>query len=77
MSSVGFLAKLKFSSEFCGKWGIRVKCTVPNMNKMKTFNLVYKIKNAETEKKLCGGSSLNGIYLNKKSLYNLFIAANM
>jgi len=28
MSSVGFLAKLKFSSEFCGKWGIRVECTV-------------------------------------------------
>jgi len=28
MSSVGFLAKLKFSSEFCRKWGIRVECTV-------------------------------------------------
>jgi len=27
MSSVGFLAKLKFSSEFFGKWGIRVECT--------------------------------------------------
>ena len=28
MSSVGFLAKFKYSSEFCGKWGIRVECTV-------------------------------------------------
>jgi len=28
MSSAGFLAKLKFSSEFCGKWGIRLECTV-------------------------------------------------
>ena len=28
MSPVGFLAKLKFSSEFCGNLGIRVGCTV-------------------------------------------------
>jgi len=33
---------------------------------MKIFNLVYKIKNPKTEKKLSGGSSQNGIYLNKK-----------
>ena len=26
--SEGFLAKLEFSSEFCGKWGIRLECTV-------------------------------------------------
>jgi len=30
---------------------------------MKIFNLVYKVKKAKAEKKWCGGSSLNGIYL--------------
>jgi len=44
MSSVGFLAKLKFSSEFCGKWGIRVECTVSNetqKNYMKVLKFLF------------------------------------
>jgi len=31
MSSEGFLAKLEFSSEIFGKWGIRVECTVTSL----------------------------------------------
>ena len=39
------------------------------MNKMKIFNLVYKIKNCE---KTCGGSSLNGMYFNKIYIFLTF-----
>jgi len=46
------------------------------MNKMKIFNLVYKIKKAKTEKS--GGSSSNSIYLNdKRFLKPEYLAVNM
>jgi len=31
------------------------------MNRMKNFNIVYKIKNEKDCEKRCGGSSINGI----------------
>jgi len=45
------------------------------MNKMKVFNLVYKIKNQKTEKS-CAVDQLAYIQI-KKGLKNLFLAANM
>jgi len=35
------------------------------MNRMKKFNLVYKIKKEKNLEKRCGGSSVNGIYFIK------------
>jgi len=47
------------------------------MNKMKIFNLVYKIKNPKTEKS-CAVDRLKMAYIKtKKGLNNLFLAANM
>jgi len=35
------------------------------MNRMKNFNLVYKIEKEKNCEKQCGGSSVNGICFNK------------
>jgi len=49
------------------------------MNRMKNFNVVYKIKKEKNCKKRCGGLSANGVCFNKnKSFFlNFYLAANM